>query len=139
MKKMAILAAVFLILGGTAAGITIQEDIPSLNVVFQDKTQVYSVNVVNDGNSTQQYDVQISGSISEILNSSVESFTLAQGSEEAFKVTIDTRNSTKELYTGSIIISGEDSEKRIPLGFRVVERSSSEVRLDLQTTSNSFR
>jgi Domain of unknown function DUF87. len=131
--------AILIALSGSMTSLSVEDDIPSLNVVFENKEQIYSVNVENTRDASHQYAISTTGSLGEILETSDESFSLGPGEESNFRIEINTSDAEKGLYTGTVTVSSENEQQQVPLGFRVVSRTSSPLNLNVQTTSDATR
>ncbi|NMJ76786.1 DUF853 family protein [Nanohaloarchaea archaeon] len=139
MKRLTLLMAILIALSGSAASLSVEDDIPSLNVVFENKEQIYSISMENTRDTPSQYAISTTGSLSEILETSDDSVSLGPGEESSLRIRINTSNAEKELYTGTVTVSGEEEQQQVPLGFRVVSKTSSPLSLNVQTTSDTTR
>jgi Cdc6-like AAA superfamily ATPase len=138
MKKALIIVAMLLMAGMAAGNVRIAGDMPSLNLVYQDETQVNQIRVVNNGNESVFADIQVTGDVSEILEVSDGGLVESRTSEN-FRILLNGSKGAPKTYIGDITINAGDTTENFPLSIRLVQRENSEVKLDLQATSDQVR
>ncbi|MFB6115746.1 MAG: helicase HerA-like domain-containing protein [Candidatus Nanohalobium sp.] len=140
MKKTAILILAFSMLSATAAAdLAVEDDLPSLTVIFKSEPQIYNLRVTNTGNTSTDVTVRSRSELQRALELD-EQFTLGPGQTRNIKVVMNTSTKIKEgLYLGSILIEGDNDEKSLPIGARVVTRRDAEFKIDMQATIEEIR
>ena len=138
MKKKIVITGLLLLLASSAAGLSVNSDIPSLSVIFKGDTQIYTADIRNTGNQTTTYTIQPDEDLQPIIDVQEEITVEPKESGEA-RITINATEISEGLKVGNIIVSGGGQEKSIPAGLRVVRRSQSDLRLDIQTTADTMR
>ncbi|AOV94739.1 hypothetical protein AQV86_02330 [Nanohaloarchaea archaeon SG9] len=138
MKKKIVITGLLLLLASSGAGLSVNSDIPSLSVIFKGDTQIYTADIRNTGNQTTTYTIQPDEDLQSIIDVQEEITVEPKESGEA-RITINATEISEGLKVGNIIVSGGGQEKSIPAGLRVVRRSQSDLRLDIQTTADTMR
>ncbi|WEL23154.1 helicase HerA-like domain-containing protein [Candidatus Nanohalovita haloferacivicina] len=140
MKKTAIiLLALSMMTATAAADISVNDDIPSLSVIFKSEPQIYTLSVTNNGNTTEDVTVTSRSDLRRVLDLN-EQFSLSPGQTRNVKAVMNTTNDLEEgLYLGSLLIQTENTEKSLPVGARVVTRRNAEFKIDMQATIEEIR
>ncbi|MFB6180783.1 MAG: helicase HerA-like domain-containing protein [Candidatus Nanohalobium sp.] len=139
MRKTALLTASIILLTATSAGLSIQDDIPPLTVVFKDETQVYNLKVENTGNQTRTLQINPSRDIQDIVEVQ-NSVTLSPGQVSDIIVRINgSRTGGKGLRAGRITVTDGQVSRDVAVAVRLMKRENAEIKVDLQTTSDRVR
>jgi len=138
MKKKIVITGLLLLLASSGAGLSVNSDIPSLSVIFKGDTQIYTADIRNTGNQTTTYTIQPDEDLQPIIDVQ-EEITLEPKESGEARITINATEISEGLKVGNIIVSGGGQEKSIPAGLRVVRRSQSDLRLNIQTTADTMR
>ncbi|WEL19326.1 helicase HerA domain-containing protein [Candidatus Nanohalococcus occultus] len=139
MKKTALLAALILFTGATTADISANEEIPSLNVVFSGETQVYTLEILNNGNESEDVRLRPQGDIRDVVDIQPTASVPADGSTNVLVELNPSNNTDVGLYIGRLSVRTDSQEQSIPLGVRVIDRNIADVKLDIQTTAETIR
>ncbi|MFB6174680.1 MAG: helicase HerA domain-containing protein [Candidatus Nanohalobium sp.] len=139
MKKKIALIGLALLLTGTAAGMSVHSEIPALSTIFKQKQEIYTVRITNTKNFSQTYSLRPEKDLEKLVNVR-RKISIGAGESKEVKIEINGKGLSDGLYAGNILVkSNTGEEKGIPVGFRVVRKKNSDLRLDVQTTSGSMR
>ena len=137
-KKTVMIGLALILIGGSATGLSVSSDIPSISVIFKGDTQIYTADIRNTGNQTSTYSIRPGEELRPLIDAE-EEITLEPGESGEARITVNATEVDEGLHVGNIFVRGEGLEESIPAGLRVVRRSQSDIRLDIQTTADEMR
>jgi Cdc6-like AAA superfamily ATPase len=137
-KKTVMIGLAMILIAGSATGLSVSSDIPSISVIFKGDTQIYTADIRNTGNQTNTYSIRPGENLRPLIDAEGE-ITLEPGESGEARITVNATEVSEGLQVGNIFVRGGGLEESIPAGLRVVRRSQSDIRLDIQTTMDEMR